>query len=843
MDRLSENDRKTAQTFLNTKNEEITVSSLGTVNTKKPYQILLIIAKYRLFTFKVGKKFKPEKEFFLLDIKEIRSSASDEFVCIFPKDELSVTTSDATDLITAVREFQLTIFPSMSENYRIKLTIPSARIQTLPPADLSFCGGFVRTYNALCDYYGLLPRADVIHDASKVLPYNNITELDLATLQQPVTEKEYRTILESIFHNTYFKSVVVQKFKIDDKVLATIAEIFNYNSSIQKLVLTGLSNCSKDSFNALFTSMSTKKNLLLSHLDLSSNPLDDKSVATLGKVLSSQTSLVEFNISGCNLAPKSMATLLGGLKGTESSMTSLNISSNRLEQDGSTALTQWLSSASVLEKLDLSNTSPVIEAILSCITRSCPGLRVLDLSRNKLTTKDFGWMTTFMKASQGLREFSIAYTGISVEQCYELYLSFITNDKLDGLFLNFAGNKLGPLGANMFAVLGEEAHNIEGLDLTENEFGDDGLEYLFEGLIPMSQLKFLNVGKNFRFSGNEQRVLCMARLADFLVDAKGELSTLTLEGTKTEASSLVQESSSFFKALGKTRSLSTLDISGNCLGDRGIRAFGYSLELNHSLKSISFDDNDISLPAFESFKFSFSRNFGVTDLRLPSRDIVALLKKNPTPAELALLKKILDELDSYGTRNHLPGTGMGASATTTSLAANDLILKWYASGIEADSDTKLLLRDLQNNAGVMLSLNKIQAEVAASLADTIKAQLKTFSKKLFPFLLEQMQSLSERLTKELGEQYREVLEDEGMKTLQFINSSKVKEITPQLFEGILVSLTASKIGSACLNDLIGVVQLSSEFFLAYFEDRLGEILDEEEIDPDSQSTAGSSVQE
>ena len=60
-------------------------------------------------------------------------------------------------------------------------------------------------------------------------------------------------------------------------------------------------------------------------------------------------------------------------------------------------------------------------------------------------------------------------------------------------------------------------------------------------------------------------------------------------------------------ALGGNTSLTTLDISGNFMGDSGARLLGKALQVNTHLKSIHYDKNNISLQGYMDLAYALER--------------------------------------------------------------------------------------------------------------------------------------------------------------------------------------------------------------------------------------------
>jgi len=81
--------------------------------------------------------------------------------------------------------------------------------------------------------------------------------------------------------------------------------------------------------------------------------------------------------------------------------------------------------------------------------------------------------------------------------------------------------------------------------------------------------------------------------------------------------------------LATNDSLLELDVSGQSMGNRGAVALGKTLQTNNTLTTLTWDDNQTTLPGFQSFRTGVERNHSLKVMALPILDIAAAIRSDP----------------------------------------------------------------------------------------------------------------------------------------------------------------------------------------------------------------------
>ena len=243
------------------------------------------------------------------------------------------------------------------------------------------------------------------------------------------------------------------------------------------------------------------------------------------------------------------------------------------------------SMTSIVTSIDLSNMKIGLNCIyaLTQFSKKNKSLKSLNLGNNMI--KDYGLycFREFFKNTQ-LEELNLSsnmITGPGLEKVMDL---LIANKKLKTLNLGvvkraFARNNLGYEGARCLAELLKKHVCLESLYLEENNFDEDCLEILKEGIQEGSLLHF-----SLRASGLK------TKSAISLITGCEKLQKITLAQNRLKD----EFGSTFREVLAKSRTLEYLDVSGNRLTHLFLEEMLFGLKMGGKLKEIHLGGNDLS---------------------------------------------------------------------------------------------------------------------------------------------------------------------------------------------------------------------------------------------------------
>lgn len=148
-------------------------------------------------------------------------------------------------------------------------------------------------------------------------------------------------------------------------------------------------------------------------------------------------------------------------------------------------------------------------------------------------------------------------------------------------------------------------------------------------------LKHLNMGRSMK----KHMALIMDSVVQIIQDDECLLQSLIIPDCR-----LRSDLFNLLNALGDNKSLETLDISGNLIGDSGARLLAKALQINNKLKTIIYDRNNITLQGYNDIAYALESNRTVQYMPFPIFDITPCMKANAERTEL-IMRKIQDLLN------------------------------------------------------------------------------------------------------------------------------------------------------------------------------------------------------
>ncbi|KAK5579683.1 hypothetical protein RB653_009368 [Dictyostelium firmibasis] len=614
---LSQVEKKTIESILTNKKEEGKLITKCTILNEKKKKLeikTLILSSNRIFLF-TDSKGKLSAEHHYLDITEISSQSENDVTIKFKNQSMMKMNLDASEVLKTLYSILMSTFPGIKIGKTIIFNItPVNRIASIFQAtsfkDIQGCGSFNLTYRSVCDHIGVQPLSSILWDIENLYPFNQVREFNLAEIYQ-YSFTDLKAILLSLSYNTYFHSFQ-SNGKLSNEDLNLLAEVFKENTSLQQLTITN-SQASKEPIITLLQNVAENKGLHLNYINLNNNSLENKGILTLGSSIQTFSSgLTYLNIENTSCSGKGLEAMFSCLAVNSvvcGSMTYLNISNNKLESYGTTGLCRFLSKATALQQLIISNTSPVY----SCLKTSSSSIQILDFSGNKSTT-----------TKEGVIDILSFFKQMSQLQNVNLSRIQTTADDLKLLF--------SPATSLL---------KCANVDLSENDLGDSGIIKLCEIMYPNSNLRHLSIDGNFK-TRTKLRARAIEALIN-LIDDNTSIESLSLASGSGKYQ-LKSDLMPLLLSLLKNQSLVKLDVSGNGIGDSGALAISKILWKNQTLKSLKCDGNDFSYTALKMIKSSIKRNEkSLTILPLPLSDIATILKNdNGSLSHEKIIKTIQD---------------------------------------------------------------------------------------------------------------------------------------------------------------------------------------------------------
>lgn len=568
---------------------------------------LLVVGNNRVYLFAHGKH---EQDFPLIDLQEI-ASPSIAYVTLTFGNSLSKNTTEikfrpctavSFDTVLAIfnirRSWQALFVGAPAETSR--LTLPESRLnqllQALPIAVLADdCGGFIKAYQAYSDYFNVPPIEEFIWDMENLFANNYLRDFILSECvrKDKYPNDEMKCFMQCLAHNTWFTSIVADDQKLGPESTQQLVAVFRTNRTIRQLKLAGVGATPKEII-TLADNLVANFAHVLNWINIANNSLDEKSVTSLCAAFDKFSSLVHLNVAGCGIPKKSMPTFLESLHkntGICSSLEHLDISNNNLETvEASRQLGLMLGKIKSLRELNVANCSTNFLNVLAAFEKS--GLLTLNISGTKLTPKTQDDVTDFLKRSPSLTHLLMVDVNV-------------TPAKLNDILATH--------------------HVLESLDISDTDFGDEGVlalsEFLAARMDVAPKLCMLNMSRIFtkRSKDRPQAMIALAAL----LEAR-PITTLRIRGhTKSQ---LKTDLVPFIFGLINNDKLEYLDVAGNQSGDGLPLALAKILQHNQSLQTLYWDENGTTLTGLRSFKIGLARNTSLRKMPFPVFDMANILK-------------------------------------------------------------------------------------------------------------------------------------------------------------------------------------------------------------------------
>ena len=725
----------------------------------------------------------------------------------------------------------------MPEKNAYKLDVsPNSRLRDIEIPEQAL-DGFISTYKSLCNFHGHDVRDDICWDMENLFIPGNIKEFNLREFEQPISFNDFRALLQALQYNSWFRTLVAKEFSVDKNMTQCIAEVLKTNIKIEELVLVKL-GLNKDGISLVADSLLANKLAAINTLNLSHNPLEDKGLQSLANWIGNlNRGLVKLNLNSCSGNKVGTQAICAALKKNvhmTSTLLYFDISNNKLEADGSSALASFLASPNSLKYLLLSNSNANMDILLSAIMRGCNELVKIDLSLNKFTKKELPTLQKYLTATTLLNNINISATSFPVECIKEFLESIGSNPYLKDAVIYMAENKLGIAGARVLASLADKINNVVYLDLSDNDFGDEGLGIVTEGLRYNNSLKHLSLDKNYKGKTKTKSNFMDGLIS--LLDSDCPLESLSIAGApKLE---LKTDILPLLAVLGTNTSLKALDISGNQIGSKGASALGKMLQTNDTLSTLKWDNNGTPLAGFVSFNMGLKRNYTLKTMPVPIQDVSNALKEANNPKSLM---DIIAKMESHISRNQNPTARFQKDATQLSEGANNqfaflssgqreevqkLLFKIKGTGRKVPDNKKIVVEEASNQDQVMTNLFSLKDSVATTVELELKQKLIEFVNSTYPLYSTMKEKLIEQIIDLVKSSYT-CLDEEVIRRLQpNLIFGAGKDLTPEEYERALVEVAGVELSNKASQALHSVCSIASDYLYEKLQDKLRDISDE-----------------
>nr|XP_020138123.1 capping protein, Arp2/3 and myosin-I linker protein 2 isoform X4 [Microcebus murinus] len=520
-----------------------------------------------------------------------------------------------------------------------KPTPPSmlARLESGHPSEgsapCSPCGGFLETYEALCDYNGFPFREEIQWDVDTIYHRQGCRHFSLGDFSH-LGSRDLALSVAALSYNLWFRRLSCVDMKLSLEVSEQILHMMSQSSHLEELLLEtcGLRG---DFVRRLAQALAGHSSSGLRELSLAGNLVDDRGVAALSRHLEHRPgALRRLSLAQTGLTPRGMRALGRALATNvafDSALIHLDLSGNPgalgASEDGG-GLYSFLSRPNVLTFLNVAGTDAALDTLFAALSRGCcTNLTHLDASRNVFSrTKSRAApaaLQLFLGRAGTLRHLSLAGCKLPPDAVRALLDGLALNTHLRDLHLDLSACELRSAGAQVIQDSVCDAGAVSSLDLADNGFGSD-MVTLVLAIGRSRSLRHVALGRNFNVRCKETLDDVLHRIVQLMQDDDCPLQSLSVAESRLKLSASV-----LLRALGSNPNLTALDISGNAMGDVGAKLLAKTLRVNTRLRSVVWDRNNTSALGLLDVAQALEHNHSLKAMPLPLNDVAQAQRSRP----------------------------------------------------------------------------------------------------------------------------------------------------------------------------------------------------------------------
>ncbi|XP_074257950.1 capping protein, Arp2/3 and myosin-I linker protein 2 isoform X1 [Saimiri boliviensis] len=512
-----------------------------------------------------------------------------------------------------------------------------ARLERSSPSEstdpCSPCGGFLETYEALCDYNGFPFREEIQWDVDTIYHRQGCRHFSLGDFSH-LSSRDLALSVAALSYNLWFRCLSCVDMKLSLEVSEQILHMMSQSSHLEELVLEtcGLRG---DFVRRLAQVLAGHSSSGLRELSLAGNLLDDRGMAALSRYLEGcPGALRRLNLAQTGLTLRGMRALgqaLAANAAFDSILTQLDLSGNPGAlgpSEDSGGLYTFLSRPNVLSFLNLAGTDTALDTLFAALSRGCcASLTHLDASRNVFSrTKSRAApaaLQLFLSRVGTLRHLGLAGCKLPPDALRALLDGLALNMHLRDLHLDLSACELRSAGAQVIQDLVCDAGAVSSLDLADNGFGSD-MVTLVLAIGRSRSLRHVALGRNFNVRCKETLDDVLHRIVQLMQDDDCPLQSLSVAESRLKLGASV-----LLRALATNPNLTALDISGNAVGDAGAKLLAKALRVNSRLRSVVWDRNHTSALGLLDVAQALEQNHTLKAMPLPLNDVAQAQRSRP----------------------------------------------------------------------------------------------------------------------------------------------------------------------------------------------------------------------
>ncbi|TFJ97848.1 prostate stem cell antigen-like [Platysternon megacephalum] len=645
---------------------------------------ILVLTPWRAYVLQVLLPGRVWSSFSFLEVREI--TIQEPSLVVIDTDTASyafrlVSLDDLEQVVSHITMSLKKVFPDSSPGKLLKKYPPSLfeRIQRITDSlkemlqkNQGPCGGFSETYAALCDYNGFTFREEIQWDVDNIYHSQDCREFNLLDFAH-LESRDVALSITALSFNLWFTKLYCKDFRLNLEISEQLLYMLSKSVKLEELVLEN-SGLKFEFAQRMAQALRGNPDSALSTISLAGNQLEDKGITAFSQHIEKRTKgLRSLNFSRTSLtakaptapvdssgscgnsvfskAPKE-ATLgksIAGHFGQAANSISASPGLALLPR-GRRSLHSFLSHANSVSHLNLAGTDCALDALFGALAIGCcANLAHLDLSKTVYSHKKLRdvppAIKLFFSKAAALRYVGLACTKLPPEAVRALLQGLAYNSQISDLHLDLSSCELRSAGAQVIQDLIFDANAISNLDLSDNGFDAD-MVTLVLAIGRSKSIRHVSLGKNFNIKSKDNLADVLHRIVQLTQEDDCPLQSLSVAESRLKLGTNV-----LLNALGSNTSLSTLDISGNTIGDTGAKMLAKALQINTKLRTVIWDRNNTTAHGFLDVARALERNYTLQSMPLPMSDVTQAYRSNPEKTEGAVHK-----MQSFLARNQMRRT-------------------------------------------------------------------------------------------------------------------------------------------------------------------------------------------
>ncbi|XP_021263663.1 capping protein, Arp2/3 and myosin-I linker protein 2 isoform X2 [Numida meleagris] len=629
---------------------------------------VLVLAPWRAYVLLATLPVRVHSSFSFLEVRNI--TVQEPSVVVIETDTSSyafrlMSFDDLEQVVVHVTMSLKKVFPDSSPGTLLKNSPPNLyerirmvtdSLEEMLQSNQGPCGGFSETYAALCDYNGFTFREEIQWDVDNIYHGQDCREFNLLDFSH-LESRDVALSVAALSFNLWFTKLSCKDFRLNQEIAEQLLYMLSKSVTLEELALEN-SGLRGDFTQRMAQALSRHPESVLHTINLAGNQLEDRGIIAFSRLFEKRPKgLQSLNLARTMFTAKGMSVLCQALAANEaisSSLWHLDLSGNpgSLAMEDTSSLQSLLGRCSSLTHLSLAATDCSLDTLFGALVHGCCASLVhLDLSKNVFSHRRVKTISPsikqFFSEARALRHISMAGTKLPPDAVRAVLQGLAYNSHISDLHLDLSSCELRSAGAQVIQDLIPDASAISDLDLSDNGFDSD-MVTLVLSIGRSKSIRHVSLGKNFNIKSKDGLVDVLHRIVQLTQEDDCPLQSLSVAESRLKLGTNV-----LLSALGSNTSLTTLDISGNAMGDTGAKMLAKALQINTKLRTVVWDRNNTTALGLLEVAQALERNYTLKSMPLPMSDVAQAHRSNPERTEEAV-HKLQSCLARNQTRRALP---------------------------------------------------------------------------------------------------------------------------------------------------------------------------------------------